>query len=171
MSATAETIARADRRAADDPRFARAVLELVEAPTTAAGSYSHVAAVAVNRERLDDARDRFRSAALSTADTQRLLGLGTPQAVHRLRSRGRILGRTLGNTTWFPAWQFQGGERRADLDQVIGLLARFTDDAIAADRIMRLERPELGDRSILDTLDDGAGDRATAWNLLAALGS
>ena len=168
--ATAAAIARAEERAAADPGFAGALVELVEAPTSPAGSFSHAAAGAVNRQRRAEVRRQFVDAALATADVQRLLGLGTPQAVHRLRSRGKVIGRQIGNATWFPAWQFRDGERRADLDEVLAALARFTSDVIAADRVMRLERDELGGRSIAESLDRPRRS-ARAWAILRSLGS
>lgn len=166
---TAQAIARAEQRAADDPRFAGALLELVGAPTTAAGSFSHLAASAVNRQRRDEARQQFLAGALATSDVQRLLGLRTPQAVHRLRSRGRLIGRQMGNATWFPAWQFRDSERRGDLEGILVALGRFTADAVAADRVMRLERDELGGLSIAEALDRPRSQGA-ARAILGALG-
>ncbi len=166
---TAEAIARAGRRAAEDPRFFGALLELVEAPTTTAGSFSHSAAAALNRQRRDDARERFLEGCLATSDVQRLLNLRTPQAVHRLHSRGKLIGRQIGNATWFPAWQFRDGERRADLDEVLIALKRFTSDAIAADRTMRLQRDELGGQSIAEALDRPR-KKAVAWTILESVG-
>ena len=167
---TADAIARAEERAAVDPGFAGALLELVEAPTSSAGSFSHSAASAVNRQRRDEARRQFLDAALSTAEVQRLLGVRTPQAVPRLRSRGKLIGRQVGNATWFPAWQFRDGERRADLDEILAALARFTADAVASDRVMRLRRDELDGRSIAETLDRPRSS-ARAWAILRSLGS
>ena len=98
-----------------------------------------------------------------------MLDLQTPQGVHRLRSRGKLVGRQIGNATWFPAWQFRDGERRADLDEILAALAEFTDDAVAADRIMRLQRDELGGQSIAETLDRPR-KKVVAWAILGALG-
>ena len=167
---TSDTIARVEQRAATDPRFAGALLDLVEAPTSTAGSYSHAAATALNRQRQDDAREQFLDGAMPTAKVQGLLGLRTPQAVHRLRSRGKLIGRQIGNATWFPSWQFRDGDRRADLDEVLVALGRFTSDAVAADRIMRLKRSELGGQSIAEALDRPR-KQSTAWALLGSLGS
>lgn len=134
-----------------------------------AGSFSRATASVVNARRRDDARRQFLDNALTTADVQRLLQVRTPQAVHRLRSRGKLLGRQIGNATWFPAWQFHDGERRADLDAILAALARFSADAIAADRVMRLQRDELGGRSIAECLDRPR-KRAVAWSLLQSVG-
>ena len=112
----------------------------------------------------------FIKGALNTSEVQRLLKLGTPQAVHRLRSRGKLIGRQIGNATWFPAWQFRNGERRSDLDDLITKLGAFTSDAIAADRIMRLEREELGGQCIAQALDRPR-KRATALAILESLGT
>lgn len=166
---TARAIARLERRAAEDPRFAGALLELVDAPTSTAGSFSHSAATALSRQRRDDARERFLEGCLATSDVQRLLNLRTPQAVHRLHSRGKIIGRQIGNATWFPAWQFRDGERRPDLDDILAALRRFTSDAIGADRIMRLQREELGGQSIAEVLDRPR-KKAVAWAILESLG-
>ena len=51
----------------------------------------------------------FVDGSIRTPDVQALLKLRTPQAAHRLRSRGRLIGSAVGNQTWFPAWQFDGG--------------------------------------------------------------
>ena len=98
------------------------------------------------------------------------LGYASPQAVHRLRTRKRILGAPVGNNTWFPAWQFDGGRLRADLPRILDLLALYTADPIAADRIMRLQREDLGGASIAEALDDPAIASA-AWRALTALGA
>ena len=52
---------------------------------------------------------------LSTAEVRERLGRSSAQSVHVLRSRGQLIGRTIGNATWFPAWQLQGGGLRDDL--------------------------------------------------------
>lgn len=87
-----------------------------------------------------------------------------------MRSRGKLLGAAVGNQTWFPAWQFDGDRLRADLPRILELLGRFTDDAVAADRIMRLAHDELGRRSIAEALSRPR-TAETAWRLLAALGA
>lgn len=90
--------------------------------------------------------------------------------MHRLHSRGKLLGRQIGNATWFPAWQFRDGERRGDLDEILAALERFTSDAIAADRVMRLQRDELSGQSIVDSLDRPR-KRVLAWSILESVGS
>jgi hypothetical protein len=129
-----------------------------------------VAAREVNDVRRRQALEEFRSGALSTAEVQARLGRSSAQSVHVLRSRGQLLGRTIGNATWFPAWQLSGGALRDDLPRLLEALRRFGgDDAVTADRVVRLRRDELGGRTIVDALDDPKQAPA-AWNLLGSLG-
>jgi len=170
MGAATDTLAqRAKARAAREPAFATVLEAILDAPTTAAGELTHVAAQQVNDRRRQQALDEFRAGALSTAEVQRRLGRSSAQSVHVLRSRGQLLGRTIGNATWFPAWQLQGGQLRDDLPELITVLGRFSADAVAADRVLRLRRDELGGRSLLAALDDPKRAVA-AWHLLGALG-
>jgi hypothetical protein len=150
---SAHVIAKAEARAQLDPDFFQLLTRLVEAPASSAGHYDRLAAGGINGARQRDAIEEFKAAALPTGAVQELLGAGTPQAVHRLRSRGRILGHAVGNQTWFPAWQFSGGELRSDLPEILERLRRFTEDVVAADRAMRLVRPDLGGLSIAGALD------------------
>lgn len=165
-----QVISRAEARAARDPAFAELLALLVDTPMAGAGSYTRVAARHLNQQRRRAAVEAFKAAALPTADVQHLLGLGTPQAVHRLRSRGKIIGLPVGNATWFPAWQFAGGQLSNDLPRMLELLHRFSDDVVALDRVMRLRRDELGGASIAEALDRRR-TAAAAWNVLAELAS
>ena len=78
--------------------------------------------------------------------------LPTPQAVHRLRSRGKLIGSAVGDQTWFPVWQFDADRVRADLPRILDLLTGFTSDPFAADRVMRLAHEELSGTSIAEAL-------------------
>ncbi len=160
---------RARERATREPAFATVLEAILDAPTQGAAELTHVAASEVNDARRRQALEEFRAGALSTADVQARLGRASAQSVHVLRSRGQLLGRTIGNATWFPAWQLDGGAVRDDLPRLLELLGRFVDDAVAADRVMRLRRDELGGRSLVEALDDPKR-AATAWNLVGALG-
>ena len=161
---------RVRERAAREPAFATVLEAILEAPPADSRELSRVAARQVNDVRRQQATSEFRDGALSTAEVRDRLGRSSAQSVHVLRSRGQLIGRTLGNATWFPAWQLQGGELRDDLPLLLEALGRFTDDALAADRVMRLRRDELGGSSLVEALDDPK--RApTAWNLLRALGT
>jgi hypothetical protein len=170
MGAAADDLAkRVQVRAAREPAYATVLEAVLAAPTTDAGELTHVAARQVNDARRHQALAEFRDGALTTAQVQERLGRSSVQAVHVLRSRGRLLGRTIGNATWFPAWQLDGGQLRDDLARLLDLLGRFTDDAVAADRVMRLRRDELGGKDLVAALGDPKRS-AAAWNLLSSLG-
>jgi hypothetical protein len=149
----ADAIERVAERVRREPAFARVIAELVEAPISSGEQYRHAAAQALNRQRLAQAVDQFKQGALVTAQVQELLGFKTPQAVHRLRSRGKLLGKQIGNATYFPAWQFADGQLRPDLPQVLELLTAFGADVIGHDRVMRMVHEDLGGRSIAESLD------------------
>ena len=165
---SADLLAKVEKRAKVDPGFADALAAFVDASGQGAGSYVHTAAQEINSARRRHAVEEFRASSFRTAAVQRLLGLGTPQAVHRLRSRGKLVGLQSGNATWFPSWQFGDGELRRDLPGVLELLHRFTTDPVACDRAMRLVRDDLGGLSIASALDDPRW-AAAAWDALAEL--
>jgi hypothetical protein len=166
----AAVLARVNERATSDPGFAGILAVLVEAPSGGAGQLVRATARALNRQRLDHVVGDFKAGALPTAQVQQLLNLGTPQAVHQLRRRGRVIGLQLGNATWFPAWQFEAGRLRPDLADILEALSRFTRDPLAADRVMRLVRDDLGGRSLVDALQDPDAAPA-AWAILGSLGA
>lgn len=169
MGAAADALAkRARDRATREPAFATVLEAILDAPTEGSAELTHVAAREVNDVRRRQALDEFRAAALLTAEVQDRLGRASAQSVHVLRSRGQLLGRTIGNATFFPAWQLQGGALRDDLPRLLDALSRLSDDAVAADRVMRLRRDELDGRSLAEALDQPKR-AATAWNLLGAL--
>lgn len=87
-----------------------------------------------------------------------------------MRTRGKLLGTAVGNQTYFPAWQFDADRVRADLPRILELLGRYTSDPLAADRIMRLEHPELKDTSVAEALRDTRTAEA-AWRILTSLGA
>jgi len=70
----------------------------------------------------------------------------------------------------FPAWQLDSGRLRPDLPRILELLARFTSDPLAADRIMRLKHDELGDTSIAEALRKPKTTE-TVWRMLTSLGA
>lgn len=157
-------------RARHDARFAEILDALLEAPTAPQGTLERIAARALNDQRRAALVDDFVAGALPTPAVQKLLRLGTPQAVHRLRSRGKLIGTAIGNQTWFPAWQFDEDRMRADLPRIIDLLGRFTADTLTADRIMRLTHDELGGASIAEALRRSKTADA-GWQLLTELGA
>ena len=162
-------VTRVKERAARDAAFATVLEAILEAPPADSRELARVAARDVNDGRRQQALAEFREGALTTAEVRERLGRSSAQSVHVLRSRGQLIGRTIGNATWFPAWQLEGGALRDDLPRLLELLGRFADDAVAADRIMRLRRDELGGKSLAAALDDPKR-AATAWNLLGAVG-
>lgn len=159
-----------EARARRDARFVRVLDALRDASTSPHGTLERSAAHTLNEQRRAVLVDEFVEGALSTAEVRERLGYATPQAVHRLRTRKRLVGAAVGNKTWFPAWQFDGGRLRTELPRILDLLSRYTGDPIAADRIMRLQRDDLGGTSIAEALDDAATAPA-AWRALTELGA
>jgi hypothetical protein len=157
-------------RAKKEPGFAQVLGTLLAAPTTPQGTLERVAARALSDQRRAALVEDFVDGSIRTPEVQALLKLRTPQAVHRLRSRGRLIGSAVGNQTWFPAWQFDGDRPRPDLPRILELLARFTSDPLAADRIMRLKHDELADTSIAEALRNPK-TAEIAWRMLTSLGA
>ena len=153
-----------------DPATVRPVLQVLAGDEPDRVSALRPVATQVNAKRLQAALDEFKDGSWTTDDVlQHLRRFGTRQAVHALRARGRLLGRTIGNATWFPRWQFADGDVRPDLSEILDALARFSTDAVACDRVMRLPRSELRGRAIAEALDRPR-DRRLAWRLLGAVG-
>jgi|SRR5271165_624530 len=159
-----------EARARRDASFAQLLDALLEAPTVPQGTLERVAAHKLNDQRRAALVRDFVEGAMPTPKVQALLELRSPQAVHRLRTRGKLLGAAVGNQTWFPAWQFSEDRLRPDLPQILELLARFTSDPYAADRIMRITHDELGGVSIAEALRR-AKTADIAWRMLAAVGA
>src|SRR5690625_268857 len=157
-------------RARTDAGFAQVLDALLEAPTAPQGTLERVAARGLNDQRRAALIDDFVAGSLPTPRVQALLRLGTPQAVHRLRSRGKLIGAAVGNQTWFPAWQFDDDRMRPELPEILELLGRFTTDPLAADRVMRLTHDELDGVSIAEALRR-ADTAPAARRLLTALGA
>ena len=112
----------------------------------------------------------FVEGSLPTPKVQAIPGLGSPQEVHRLRSRGKLIGAAVGNQTWFPAWQFESDRIWADLPRVLEFVGHFSRDPLAADRVMRLAQDDLDGLSIVEALRQPALEE-DAWRLLAAVGA
>jgi hypothetical protein len=157
-------------RALNDSSFAEVLDALLEAPTGPQGTLERIAASSLNDERRGALVREFVEGSLPTPKVQDLLDLHSPQAVHRLRSRGKLLGSAVGNQTWFPAWQFDADRVRSDLPRILELLSEFTSDPLAADRIMRLTHDELGGSSIAEALRRPK-TADIAWQMLAAVGA
>jgi hypothetical protein len=134
------------------------------------GRLERVAAATLNDQRRVAVVHDFVEGSLPTPKVQAILGLGSPQAVHRLRSRGKLIGAAVGNQTWFPAWQFDSDRICADLPRVLELINHFSNDAFAIDRVMRLAQDDLDGLSIAEALRRPALAEE-AWRLLAAVGA
>src|SRR6476619_6181595 len=132
-------------RAQNDTRFAKVLDVLLTAPTTPQGTLERIAARTLSDQRRAALVEDFVDGAMRTPEVQALLKLRTPQAVHRLRSRGKLIGSALGNQTWFPAWQFDGGR-------------------------MRLKHNERGNTSIAEALRKPK-TAEIAWRMLTSLGA
>jgi hypothetical protein len=169
-TAVAPLVRQVAARAQEDASFARVLDALLAAPTAPQGTLERITAHKLNTQRRAALVQDFVGGALPTPDVQARLGLRTPQAVHRLRTRGKLLGAAVGNRTWFPAWQFDADRVRQDLPRILELLARFTSDALAADRIMRIKHDELGGTSIAEALRR-TKTAETAWRMLTAVGA
>jgi hypothetical protein len=169
-AAVSPLVRQVEARARQDAGFAQVLDELLLAPTTPEGTLEHVAASSINERRRAVLASDFMAGALPTSEVQHLLRFASPQAVHRLRSRGRLLGGPVGNRTWFPVWQFDDDRLRTDLPRILDLLTQFTSDPVAADRIMRMTRDELDGSSITEALRHPATADA-AWRILTSLGA
>jgi hypothetical protein len=157
-------------RARHDSSFAEVLDAILEAPTRPQGTLERIAASSLNDERRGALVREFVEGSLPTPKVQQRLALHSPQAVHRLRSRGKLLGSAVGNQTWFPAWQFDADRLRPDLPRILELLSEFTSDPLAADRVMRLKHDELGGMSIAEALRRPK-TADIAWRMLAAVGA
>jgi hypothetical protein len=170
MSPVSTLVSQVEERVRRDPDFAKLLDGLLDVPTMPMEELELVAARNLNSERRDGLMGGFRAGAIPTREVQTRLGYETPQAVHELRRRGKVLGATVGNNTWFPAWQFQDGRLRSDLPEILKLLAQFTTDPVVADRIMRIKRDDLGGASMSEALRRKK-TADVAWQLLASVGA
>jgi hypothetical protein len=168
MPAVAPLARQVAARAQRDSGFAEVLDAILQAPAVPQGTLERIAAQHLNDQRRGALTREFVAGSLPTPKVQELLGLGSPQAVHRLRTRGKLLGAAVGNRTWFPAWQFDDDRLRRDLPQILELLTRFTSDPLAADRIMRLTHDEVGGASIAEALRH-PNTADTALQMLGAL--
>ena len=153
-----------------DPASVRPVLQILVGEVPDHPLALRPVAERVNAQRLVGVLDEFKKGSWTTDGVLREVPrFRTRQAVHAFRTRGRLLGRTIGNATWFPRWQFVDGDVRPDLSEVLDALLRFSADAVVGDRVMRLPREELRGRSIAESLSRPSEQRL-AWRLLGAVG-
>src|ERR1700739_1625817 len=88
-------------RAMNDPRFAEELDALLEGAPGPQGTLERVAASSLNDERRGALVREFVEGSLPTPEVQERLDLHSPQAVHRLRSRGKPVGAGGGNPNRF----------------------------------------------------------------------
>jgi hypothetical protein len=169
-TAIAPLVQKVEARARRDRGFAEVLDVLLKAPSTPRVRLERVAADGLNRQRRAAVTREFVGGATPTSEVQSRLGFATPQAVHQLRRRGKLLGAAVGNQTWFPAWQFDGDRLQTDLPRILELLAEFTSDAVSADRVMRIAHDELGGASIVEALRQ-PDTAQSAWHMLTSLGA
>jgi hypothetical protein len=157
-------------RALRDKGFANILAALLTAPTAPQGTLERIAAHKLNTQRRGKLVQQFVDGSMYTSDVQALLDMKTPQAVHRLRTRRKLLGSAVGNRTYFPAWQFDADRIRTDLPRILELLAQFTDDPLVADRIMRTKHDDLSGKSIAEALRN-TRTADMAWRVLMSIGA
>src|ERR1700753_4418443 len=129
-TAVAPLVDQVAERARTEPGFAEVLDAILGAPTTPQGTLERVAAHSLNEERRSALVHEFVEGALATPKVQQRLALRSPQAVHRLRSRGKLLGSAVGNQTYFPALQFDVEPVRAEFARVLALVSAFTSDPL-----------------------------------------
>lgn len=162
-----ERVAAAEQR---DPGSIRPVLQILVGEEPDNLLALRPVARSVNDQRLKQALTEFQSGSWTTEKVLREIPrFQTRQGVHALRTRGGIIGRTIGNAAWFPSWQFEGGDLRSDLGEILEALLKFSTDALASDRVMRLSREELHGRSIAESLNRPS-EQLLAWKILRAVG-
>jgi hypothetical protein len=124
----------------------------------------------INTARLRVAWTDFEASALRTGDVIKVLpSVTTRQGVHQLRSSGALLGVVAGRETLFPAWQFGPTGLRRHLKRILDALHSFSSDVVAADRVMRMPRPELDGLPLAEALGRRDHEDA-AWVVLDGLG-
>lgn len=133
----------------------REVLEVIAGRKRPVTPTSHQVARVVNAERGAELREAFTADALSSREVAELLDVADHRAVAGRRSRGTLLGWTIGNETYHPAWQFADVGTVPGLTAVVKALGEVTGSVLVADRIMRREREDLDGRSLADLLADG----------------
>lgn len=116
----------------------------------------------INAIRRRDAVARYVAVSVTAAE----LVEQAPDAAARLDS---LPSRVVDGAVRYPNWLICDGHLRTDLDRLLTVLGRFTVDALAADRIVRLPHEALDGHTLLDALDDPAL-AGQGWSILESLG-
>jgi hypothetical protein len=170
MTSTRTLLRRIAERAETDPDAVLPVLRLLagetpdETTTAVPDPALRSVALQINRARVQQAQQDFVAHAWSAERVAEHLGVHSRQAVAQRRARGTLLGARVGQSVYYPAWQFgpeglaAGWERVRALLQEGGLVnARTADDAL------RMPHSELGGRTLLDLWQSGLWDEFESW--------
>jgi hypothetical protein len=170
MSSTRMLLRRIAERAETEPEVVLPVLRLLagEIPddTTTAEPDPALRSVAlqINRTRVQQAQRDFVAHAWSAERVAEHLGVHSRQAVAQRRARGTLLGARVGQSTYYPAWQFGPEGLAAGFDRIRTLLGEAgLLDARTADDALRMPHSELGGRTLLDLWEAGAWEELEAW--------
>jgi hypothetical protein len=109
----------------------------------------------LNAARGAELREAFIADAYTSRQVAELLDVADHRAVAARRARHTLLGWTIGNETYHPTWQFTDTGPVPGLGAVIKALSALTSSPLAADRLMRRHRDDLGNRSLADLLAEG----------------
>ncbi len=161
MGAQAKLLARVAARLAEDPDHVGPALRLIVDPDAVPDRLAlSDTAASLNAQRLAAARAELTAHALTGEQVRELLGGISRQALHQRVRGGRLIALHLGNTSWFPDWQFGPEGLQAGLSDVLAVLP---DSPLAADRIMRTPLPEERRRSPAALLSAGKTERAVHY--------
>lgn len=149
-----EVHAKLDAAAERDP-YVRDVLERIAGLRHRHTRGMDTVARQLNADRAAELRAAFIADALTSRQVAELLGVADHRAVAARRSRHTLLGWTIGNETYHPAWQFTDAGLVPGADTVVRALAEVTSSPLIADRIMRRERDDLEGRSLGELLAEG----------------
>jgi hypothetical protein len=159
------------RRLDEDPDRILPTLRLLADPDALAEPFDETTkelARTLNAYREATALRELRARSYTTADVAELLGGVSRQAVSARVAKGRLMSIEISGRSYFPAWQFVGGQPVQGLPDVIAALRECGCDTFSADAIMRGGLPEEGGRSPADLL--AAGDVSLAVHYVRAVG-
>lgn len=161
MGAQAKLLQQVAARLAEDPDHVGPALRLIVDPDAVPERPAlSEQATRLNAQRLNAARADFTAHALTGEQVRELLGGISRQALHQRVRGGKLIALHLGNTSWFPGWQFDPEGVRPDLAAVLAVLPK---NALAADRVMRAPLPEERKRSAAELLAAGKTERAVHY--------
>jgi len=173
----AEAIRALHRDAESDPALAETIQLLAEdgdgpdEPFADPGRAVRDAARRVNERRLDGRRAALHDRAIDTAGVIELIdSIQDRKGVDRRRRRGRLMGFRVGRRTLHPEWQFDRGrgDTRPGLEQVLSAIREVATDALAADALMTMPRPDMDGETLAELF--ARGQIETVVRLILAAG-